>query len=1380
MQDLKSIRYKFAHHHLHTEYSPLDAPVQLKRLVKYSKELGYRTVTVTDHGTVGSWVKLAGLCKDAGLKPIFGVEGYLAPDRKARAGRDAYHCVLLAKNNQGVKNIYRIMETAYREGLYYNARFDWELLEKYKDGVICTSACVSGIIPQCFYPEDGNPASGFEKAKSYAHQFKDIFGKDFYCEVQCHGFDLECKMLDGTKIKVPEDDIYANVAKVAHELDIPIVGTNDVHCLRKEDANTQEVMMAISTKKCIRDESRMRHESNQFYLKSPDEMIELFGGPNSDAVQGALAIADMCNAELNKKTQLPSIEIPKEFPSDMDFLEHLARKGLRERGKAGDPVYEARLQEELDVIRKIREKGNKFDRYFLVVWDYVNWAKTHGIRVGVGRGSGAGSLILYCLRITGIDPIPYGLLFERFLTEDRTEMPDIDIDFDYDEGHRVYEYVCQKYGVSHCARICTNSIYHVASAIKAAFRAFDPCGDFEREQAAKQAVQAQVKKSKLKGPKPLPVSTKSDSAAKANEITQLLPKDPNSGSPSSKCTFNKELADGNDDYQYIYADPVMEQFRQQYPEVFKVAEQLEGMIQNRSIHAAGVLITEDELVDVCPQQSSGAGEKREMATVYDMNDCDKVGCVKFDFLRTKALSVLTLCLQMIKERYGVNVDVDDNLDLHDKETIQLFNRADTTAVFQFESDFMKKILKDMNITCFEDIIAANALGRPGPMQYIPIFCRRKSGKERVQYAAPAMQPILKNTYGVIVYQEQVMQIVRALAAFTAVESDAVRKAMGKKKKDILDKYKSKFAAGVQQMKTMPGPAAGALWSEMEAFASYAFNKSVDENTVIPLVEGGYKKIKNMRKGDRVFCRNKNYREETEVVAIHDHGILDGVEVTFDDGHKEICSIRHKFLTPEGMMPLHQILRQNLEVLCHVPSSMPLLLRREVQNQKRNAITSEGLCSSGNSHEEKQERSHAQCEMDEDRTQAKINANAENKRSQPGEIQQDQVGKRQTNSGEAGHNQSEIGTSRKMADREPGEVQGDYKKGSRFSKAQQGRGMVVQECLVGQVSAKEASQMRCQAETGRLCQREDLDRSGRMLAFRDEVQHEVQIQRGQSAREGFDALQGGRAPRHYAYQIGDGLLEGPRKENPQRRMAVGFDSSPSKTSAGSLVLRRVVSARAVGKRHMYDLEVCNESHNFELSNGVITSNSHAAAYSYTAFQEAYLKVHYPAEYMAAQLSVEGNDSKFDVVYEYERATRQMDIDTLPLDINLSRPNYYVVDHNGVKAIRRGFKGIKGIGENAYTDLTKGQKYKDMFDFCSRAGAATSSDVAKVLAEAGAMDCFLPALAKKLGRKAERKDLQAYYEENMRSAQSNKKTAAKEKHEALAQTFSTEISPDEVGG
>lgn len=924
MNTPKLLNYKFAHHHLHTEYSPLDAPVELKKLVDYSKHLGFKTVTVTDHGTVSSWVKLAGICKDAGVKPIFGVEGYFAHDRTVKEDR-GYHIVLIAKNKIGLKNIYRMTQAAWTDGFYYNPRMDWSLLEKHHEGVICTTACVGGLVPSTIRNEDAklSPEDAYKVALAHASRFKSIFGEDLYAEIQYHG------------IPEVEKTAYEGVARIAKELDIKLLGTNDVHYLRKEDANIQETMMTLCTGKVIKDPKRMRHDNNQLYLKNPEEMIELFGGKNSAAVQGALEIADQCTAELEfGKVQLPSIEIPKEHKdNDIEYLEALARDGMKRIGREGNPIYEARFKEEMDCIKRLKEKGRRFDRYFLVVWDYVNWAWNNGVRVGVGRGSGAGSLILYCLRITGIDPLEYDLLFERFLDEDRNEMPDIDIDFDHENGHRVYDYVCEKYGADKCARIGTFNTYKVSAAIKAAFRVFDPGNNWEKEQEEKLKSAHNAARSVHKGfLRKEPEKTINETAKMANEVTKHLPRAAAGAGADPNCTMNKEEYEKDKEKKlYIYQDAFFDQQKRQFPEIYKFAEHLEGLISNKGQHAAGVLITQEPLVDYCPQQRAKSSDedfddddeesnKVTYATVFDMDDCEKLGLVKFDFLQTKVLSVFNRTLKMIEERTGKKIDI-DNLVPNDIVALDFFTRGDTLAIFQFESDFMVRTLRDMRISCFEDVIAANALGRPGPMQNIPLYCERKSGKKQVTYPVPSLEKVLKPTLGVMIYQEQIIKIVRLLGGFTGSEADKVRKAMGKKKMDILDQMESKFLKGCEERKTCPKSIAENLWRQMKDFGEYAFNRSIDRDCLIPLSNGSKKRLEDMKAGDLVLCYDGKEMVETDVVALHDHGELEGIEITFDDGHKEVVSINHKFLTKEGMLPLHEILSKDMEVISYEKRSI---------------------------------------------------------------------------------------------------------------------------------------------------------------------------------------------------------------------------------------------------------------------------------------------------------------------------------------------------------------------------------------------------------------------------------------------------------------------------
>lgn len=991
---------KFVHLHVHTEHSPLDAPVGLKKLVKRAKELGYNSLGVSDHGTVSSWVKFAVFCKENNIKPIFGVEAYFTPDRHVKK-RENYHLILIAKNNDGIKNIYKLSESACIDGFYYNPRIDWDLLEKYHNGIIATSACVSGIVPEKYIQ------SGYDEASLCAGRFKDIFGEDFYIEVQYHNLEVEKKAYEG-------------VAKIAKNNGIKIVGTNDVHYLNKSDASYQEVLMALNTGKCIKDPKRISYETNQFYLKNPDEMIKMFGGEDQQAVMSTLEIEEKCTAEMKfDKPKLPKIAIPSKFDNSMDYLEHIARIGLRNIEKEGVKEYEERFKEEINTIRKLKNKGYAFDRYFLIVHEYVNWAWNNGIRVGVGRGSGVGSLILYCLRITGIDPIPLGLLFERFLEEERNEMPDIDIDFDHERGNEVYDHICKIYGEDRCARIGTIGTYHAAGALRSSFRVFDPGNEYEKEQNSKKMSENSKDNNKHKYSKRYKDNKSKDrneTIVLANEIAKSIPRT-NAGAPIN-CTLLKERAEEKpDEIQYLYEiEPKFIGYKNKWPEIFEFAEKIEGLIEKRGMHAAGVLITDTPTVDLVPKQivkDFGAEAKsgsHVMATAFDMEDIEKLGGIKFDFLRTKVLSVINKTMATIKNNNLWNFPFDiDHVPTNDSKVLNIFAKGDTLAIFQFESDGMRRLLKDMSADSFEDIIAANALYRPGPMDNIPEYISRKKGSS-FEYRVKILEPILKPTYGVIVYQEQVMKIVRELAGFSGSEADKVRKAMGKKKKDLLDQMKGKFIKGCIAKGTCSEQTARNLWDSMEKFGAYAFNKS-----------------------------------------------------------------------------------------------------------------------------------------------------------------------------------------------------------------------------------------------------------------------------------------------------------------------------------------------------------------------------HSAGYSYTAYQCAFLKCYFPEEYMSAQLSIEGGDSSFDVVTKYEIGTKNMGIELRPLDINSSKADYTVEYFGNTKAIRKGFKGIKGCGKIAPIEIVNGQPYKNFMDYCTRAQSGTQSNIVSALIENGAFDCFKQELKDRLGKAVTITDLKNEYEDKMKRAKSekNEKGARKEEKEGIGSIFGDDI-------
>jgi len=796
----------FTHLHVHTEYSPLDAPIALENLVKKAKSLGYKSLAITDHGTISGWVKYALACKKHDLKPIFGMEAYFTENRLERK-RQNHHLVLLAKDNEGVRNIGRLTEQANTDGYYYSPRMDWELLEKHHKGVIATSACVSGIVPETYVQE------GYEPAMRHAGRFKEIFGDDFYLEVQYHNLDVERKAYEG-------------VAKIAAANGIKIVGTNDVHYLNKNDASIQEAVMALNTKKCMKDPSRIQHGTNQFYLKSPEEMVSFLGGQNRQAVMSTMEIAEKCQGGLTfGKPELPLVLLPNGFTDQMTYLEHLAREGMKRIGKNGDPIYEARYKEEMEVILKLRDKGYDFDRYFLIVAEYCNWARKNGIWVGAGRGSACGSLVIYCIGITDIDPLPLDLLFERFLDETRNEMPDIDVDFDSRRTDEVYKHVCEVYGNDHCAKIGTFNTYHPASAIKAAFRVFDPGGDFEREEHLKKLSSHLRESGKYQASKknPQDKSSKSMTNSMANNITSLIPK----GQQGSKLVLSRAKSD--EDHKCIYdVVPEINDQRKLYPEIFQFAEHIEGLVEKKGIHAAGRLITAEAAVDLAPKQyvrDPESSEEESFATVYDMQDVEKLGGIKFDFLSTKVLGTFCLAVEEIKKRGEWKYPWDlNNLPLNDPEVLKLFARGDTLAIFQFESDGMQRVLRNLSPNCFEDIVAANALYRPGPMDNIDEFVARKKGG-KVTYPVPALEPVLRPTYGIFVYQEQIIKAVRVLAGFSGSEGDKVRKAMGKKKQEILDQIRPKFVSGCEKLGTCSQGQAKTLWETMERFASYAFNKS---------------------------------------------------------------------------------------------------------------------------------------------------------------------------------------------------------------------------------------------------------------------------------------------------------------------------------------------------------------------------------------------------------------------------------------------------------------------------------------------------------------------------------------------------------------------------
>ena len=749
---------EFTHLHVHSQYSLLDGAIRLKDLFPKLSSLGMNAVALTDHGNMFGAIDFYKKAKAAGVKPIFGSETYICADRTDRSSRRNYHLILLAKNNVGYKNLQYLNSMGYLEGFYYHPRIDRQLLKDHSEGLIGLSACLGGEIAQTLMN------SGYEQAKEQAKEYASLFAPgDFYLEIQPNGL-------------ADQDNVNESWQKIARETGIPLVATGDCHYIHEKDAAAHNVLMAIQQGRTLADEKRLKHEVSSYYLKSPAEFAKHFHDI-PESLENTVKIARECNVELSLgKPMLPRYRVPEGFdiPS---YFRKVSEDGLERRfeefralGRKFDPdQYREQLRRELDVIVKM-----DFPGYFLIVWDFINYAKEHGIPVGPGRGSGAGSLVAYSMRITDLDPIPYNLLFERFLNPERISMPDFDVDFCMNRRDEVIKYVSEKYGRTHVGQIITFGSLSAKSAIKDVGRVMG-----------------------------LPFS-------ELNDLTKNLPALVE-GHPITMqwCLENEPK------FKQLMAD------KAEYKELIEIATALEGLHRNAGMHAAGIVISEDPLWNTVPCYR---GQDGEIVTQFAKDEVEEAGLVKFDFLGLKTLTVIDIAVRMI---HADQPDFDlRRIPLDDARVYKMISEGDTTGVFQLESSGFKELLKKLKPDCFEDIIAAGALYRPGPLEggMVDDFINRKHGRTRITYQHPALEPILKETYGVIVYQEQVMQIARALASYSLGGADLLRRAMGKKKKEVMEKEKAKFLDGAQKTQVDP-KIADEVFDLMAAFAGYGFNKS---------------------------------------------------------------------------------------------------------------------------------------------------------------------------------------------------------------------------------------------------------------------------------------------------------------------------------------------------------------------------------------------------------------------------------------------------------------------------------------------------------------------------------------------------------------------------
>ena len=751
----------FVHLHVHSEYSLLDGMSRIKDLPVRAKELGMKAIALTDHGVMYGAVDFYKECKKNDIKPIIGCEVYVAPRSRfeKEAGRDSgyNHLILLAKNKEGYQNLSKLVSLSFVEGFYYKPRIDLEILEKYSEGLICLSACLAGSLSQALIQDD------MQKAEEIALWHKRVFKDDYYIEIQHNGLRQQIM-------------INQKLIQLARKLDIPLVATNDAHYLKKEDSYFHEVLLCIQTGKRMSDEDRMRFETQEFYIKSPEEMADYFS-EFPDAIENTVKIAEKCNYDFEfGVTKLPNYDVPEEYATHLDYFKDLCYKGIKKRyGENPAEEVMSRLEYEISVIDKMG-----YVDYFLIVWDYINYAKSVEIPVGPGRGSGAGSIAAYAIGITDIDPLKYGLLFERFLNPERVSMPDFDVDFCYERRGEVIEYVERKYGKDHVSQIITFGTMAARMVIRDVGRVLD-----------------------------YPYS-------ETDKLAKMIPMEVH-------ITIPKALEQNREFKELYESNPSVKQ-------LIDIAIKLEGLPRQASTHACGIVITKDPVDTYVPLYVNDGN----ISTQYTMNLLEELGLLKMDFLGLRTLTVISDTEKLVKQNRGIDVEYDK--EMNDPKVYKLWANGESIGIFQFESQGMTNFMKELKPDCLEDIIAGVSLYRPGPMDQIPRYIKGKQNPGHNVYTHPALEPILNVTYGCMVYQEQVMQIVRELAGYSLGRADLVRRAMGKKKLDVMAKEREYFINGQVDENgnvLVPGcvrngidkESANKIFDEMAEFAKYAFNKS---------------------------------------------------------------------------------------------------------------------------------------------------------------------------------------------------------------------------------------------------------------------------------------------------------------------------------------------------------------------------------------------------------------------------------------------------------------------------------------------------------------------------------------------------------------------------
>lgn len=777
---------KFTHLHNHTYYSLLDGLSSPSEMAKEAKNKGFKSLAITDHGTCGGWLNFQRACRKEEIKPILGCEMYVSDDMKSRdKNQKIYHLTLLAKNKEGLKNIMHLSTVAETQGKYRKPRIDFERLSKFSDGIICTSGCPAGELAHAVTDKDTG------KCKSIIGNYKDLFGDDYYLEVMRHQYHQGHK----EEWQKTEKEISKGVFNLSKRLGIKAICTNDAHYATKEDAEYHDTLLCVQTKANINNPKRFSFRSDEFYLKSYEEMLSIYSSAphllkNTVEISEKIVDEDLLSFSPDL---LPNFKVPEGFKNELDYLKTLIKEGMISRGFINKPEYRERIKFEMGVIAKCG-----YVKYFLILWDIINYANNSEIAVGIGRGSAVGSLALYCLGITKLDPIKYNLLFERFLNPERVSPPDVDIDFDYYRRSEVYDYIYRKYNQDNCCKIGTYNSLQSKAVVRYCAKALDIGGDWQKYEKMKKAnpeKRIEMPKNSLQ---------MSDFIAKKIPISQI-----------ADTTIEGQLRD-NPDFRNTIS---------KYPKLLNSSRKLEGVLSSSGVHAAGIVICKDRIDNYIPLRES----KGQVCSQFDGPEVESLGLLKFDILALKTLTVLTETLNLIKERHGISIDIDD-LEPNDKKVFDLLNGrikgVDNRGIFQFESDGMSKLLKSIVVDSFDDMVVANALYRPGPLgaKMHELYADYKHGRKKINPLHPRMKEILEDTYSIMCFQEDFMRIAQELALFTRGQSDNLRKAVGKKDKDLLDSQKSLFIDGCIK-NNIDKNVATKIFEQIEYFGGYGFNKS---------------------------------------------------------------------------------------------------------------------------------------------------------------------------------------------------------------------------------------------------------------------------------------------------------------------------------------------------------------------------------------------------------------------------------------------------------------------------------------------------------------------------------------------------------------------------